>query len=128
MGRAVIQTYNPDSPLLQAAINQDYKAFYDKEIAERAKFKFPPFYSLLKISCRRASAKSAEAACQKLKALIEQELGLKVEGPAPSFHEKNQGKFEWQLVVKATNRNRLLEAIKLLPTGWTYDIDPSNLL
>jgi len=127
-GRAVIQTHHPDSPLLEYAINQDYQGFYQKEIAERELFKFPPFYSLLKLSCLRASAKSAEAAASKLKATLSTISGLKIDGPAPAFHEKHQGKYQWQLVVKSTNRTNLLSVISMLPSGWTYDVDPSNLL
>ncbi|HEY1645505.1 MAG TPA: primosomal protein N' [Candidatus Saccharimonadales bacterium] len=127
-GRAIIQTHNPSSPLLASAISQNYKEFYEKEISDRLRFKLPPFYSLLKISCHRASSKSAEAACINLKALISQNSGVQIEGPAPSFHEKSQGKYQWQLVVKATNRKHLIDVIKLLPTGWTHDIDPANLL
>lgn len=127
-GSAVIQTHNPDSQILRAAIEQDYKAFYDKEIIDRSKYKLPPFYSLLKLSCLRASSKAAEEACNKVKALISGSPGVQIEGPAPSFHEKHLGKYQWQLVVKATSRTRLLEVIGLLPKGWSYDIDPSNLL
>lgn len=127
-GRAVIQTYNPNSNLLKTAIEQDYKAFYSKEILNREKFKFPPYYSLLKITCLRKSAKSAEQSCQKLKTLISQNFGVQVEGPAPAFHEQHRGKYQWQLVVKSTNRTSLIAIIDQLPSGWTYDLDPSNLL
>jgi primosomal protein N' (replication factor Y) len=126
-GRAVIQTFNTNSTILKSAINQDYDSFYMKEISDRERYKFPPFYSLLKLTVRRASAKSAEAACLKLKELIG-DSSLRIEGPAPSFHEKIDGKFQWQLVVKSTNRRNLIDVIKILPTGWSYDIDPSNLL
>ncbi len=127
-GTAVIQTYNPTSLLLRTAIDQDYKAFYEKEIAERKKFKLPPFYSLLKLTCRRSTTKSAEEAANKLKAELVKQSGIQVDGPAPSFHERIQGKYQWQIVVKSTSRNKLLEVIKLIPSGWTYDIDPANLL
>ena len=126
-GRAVIQTFNTENPILKSAINQDYDSFYMKEIFDRERYKFPPFYSLLKISCKRASSKSAEAACKKLKSLIANS-SIRIDGPAPSFHEKIEGKYQWQIVVKSTNRSNLLEVIKKLPNGWTYDIDPSNLL
>lgn len=127
-GRAVIQTYNPDSTLLQTAITQDYKTFYQKEIVNRKRFKFPPFYHLMKLTCRRTTAKSAEAAGNNLSAMLSNIKGLDIEGPAPSFHEKQQGKYQWQLVVKSTNRSLLLEVIGQLPSGWSYDIDPSDLL
>lgn len=128
-GRAVIQTYHPDHPVLQAAINNDYDGFYETEMASRQQFLFPPFCYLLKITVRRASIKSAEEAALKLKSDIENaRYHVRVEGPAPSFYEKLQGKYQWQLVVKATNRNELLKIINQLPANCSYDLDPMDLL
>ena len=45
-GRAVIQTYSPDHPVLMLAASQDYKAFYEREIALRKNLIFPPFCDL----------------------------------------------------------------------------------
>jgi primosomal protein N' len=50
----------------------------------------------------------------------------------PSFHAKVGDKFEWQLILKSKQRPALLRVIALLKTdaksGWSYDIDPVNLL
>lgn len=128
-GSAIIQTYHPDSPLLAAAIGADWHTFYHTELEERRKFRFPPFYHLLKLSVRRATAKSAETAATKVKQLLSDQIkDIQIDGPAPSFHEKLQGKYQYQLVVRTPNRSKLLEVIKQLPSGWTYDIDPINLL
>jgi len=128
-GRAVIQTYHPDHPVIQAAIKDDYQTFYKQELAGRREFLFPPFCYLLKLSVRRASIKSAETAATKLKAEIEQSgAKVRVEGPAPSFRERLQNKYQWQLVVKALHRPELLKVIAALPAGWSYDLDPLDLL
>lgn len=129
-GQAIVQTYHPESRVLQAAVEGNWQAFYEAELSERQKFHFPPFYHLLKLTNRRATYASAEAAAHKLKRLIEQQVDeVEVDGPAPAFHEKSQGKYHCQLVIKSRHRNRLLAILKLLPgSGWTYDIDPVNLL
>ena len=127
--RAIVQTYNPDSPLLRAILAKDWGAFYNRELAERQKFLFPPFCYILKVSCRRttsnAAQNAAEALAQQLRSGPERIL---VEGPAPSFHEKLGGKYQWQLIIKARNRSTLTNLIAKLPSGWSYDIDPTNLL
>ena len=128
-GRAVIQTYNTNHPILKAALESDYKTFYNNELKERQQFFFPPFCYLLKLSLRRASIKAAESAAEKLK--HELETGgykIRVEGPAPSFYERFQNKFQWQLVVKAVDRGELLKIIDHLPANWSFDIDPTDLL
>ncbi|MCL2884850.1 MAG: hypothetical protein FWF49_05135, partial [Oscillospiraceae bacterium] len=42
-GKAVIQTYVPDHPLLALAAKQDYPAFYETEIKARRAMQYPPF-------------------------------------------------------------------------------------
>jgi primosomal protein N' (replication factor Y) len=128
-GRAIIQTYHPDHPVLRAAIDGDYQTFYQQELTNRQRFLFPPFCYLLKLTVRRASIKSAEAAALKLQAEIEaSDIKVRIEGPAPSFYERLQNKYQWQLVVKAVDRPELLKVIAALPSGWSYDLDPLDLL
>jgi primosomal protein N' (replication factor Y) len=129
VGRAIIQTYHPDHAVLQSAITGNYADFYARELAERSTFKFPPFVYLLKLSVRRASIAAAEKAAVALKEQIETSgARVRVEGPAPSFYEKLEGKFQWQLVVKAADRGELLKIAANLPSGWSYDLDPLDLL
>jgi len=128
-GKAVIQTYHPDHPVLQQAIDNDYQSFYEAEIAARRQFLFPPFCYLLKVTVRRATVRAAEEAALKLKEDIETGgYKVRVEGPAPSFYERLQGKFQWQLVVKARDRGELLRLIPHLPANCSYDLDPLDLL
>jgi primosomal protein N' (replication factor Y) len=128
-GRAVIQTYHPDHSVLQDAINNDYRHFYQAELASRQQFLFPPFCYLLKLTVRRSTIRSAESAAEKLKEEIETGgYKVRVEGPAPSFYERFQNKYQWQLVIKTKDRAELLKIIAHLPSGWSYDIDPMDLL
>jgi primosomal protein N' (replication factor Y) len=128
-GKAIIQTYHPENKIINFAINKDYKNFYKEELESRKEFLFPPFCYLLKLSVRRASLKGAETAAQKLKAAIASSgLKIRVEGPAPSFHERFQGKYQWQLIVKSVSRSELIKVVAILPPNWTYDIDPVDLL
>ncbi len=128
-GEAIIQTYAPDSSLLEAIIKKDWQTFYTKEINERKAFLFPPFCFLLKLTCRRATAASTEKAARDFASTLKaSDIRILIEGPAPAFHEKVQNKFQWQLVVKSKDRDELKKVITLLPSGWSYDIDPTNLL
>lgn len=127
--KAIVQTYNPESTLLKAILEKNWTAFYDKELDERKMFLFPPFCYLLKLTCRRASQQAAQDATEVLaQKLSTMSLRILIEGPAPAFHEKSQNKYQWQLVIKAKSREELLKVIRQLPSGWSYDIDPMNLL
>lgn len=129
--QAYVQTYQPDNAILQAALKRDWATFYNTEMDGRRKFGFPPFYLLLKVSCRRASPAAAEKAVNDFAIELQKlHLPIIIDGPAPSFHEKVAGKYSWQLVIKAKQRSQLLEIVKHLPTttGWSFDLDPSDLL
>jgi primosomal protein N' (replication factor Y) len=128
-GHAIVQTYAPDSPLLGSVLTKNWETFYNKELAERRRFTFPPFCYLLHLGCKRASSNAAQNAADAFALQIRRQFPrVVVEGPSPSFHEKIQGKYNWQLVVKARRRDDLLAIIHALPSGWSYDIDPMNLL
>lgn len=128
-GHAVVQTYDPKSRVLKAALHDDWQDFYNIEIEERRKYLFPPFCYLLKLSCRRATATSAERAMNTFKSAInEQQLPIYIDGPTPAFHEKVAGQYQWQMVIKAKERSQLLRILDFVPKNWSYDIDPADLL
>ena len=128
-GAVIVQTYDPENITIQTAIHQRWQEFYDAELLERKTFRFPPFAHLLKLRVLRATSQSAEKAAGELAATIVQHYPeLTVEGPAPSFHPRERGKYSWQLLLKSPIRGTLVAIITTLPSGWSYDIDPINLL
>jgi primosomal protein N' (replication factor Y) len=128
-GRAIIQTYHPDHPVLIDAIKTNYRHFYNRELSERRQYLFPPFCYLLKVTVRRASLKAAESTARNIASdLLETGARIRIEGPAPAFYERFQNKYQWQLVIKAVQRSELLKVIAHLPNNCSYDIDPLDLL
>lgn len=126
---AIVQTYNPENPILQAALKKDWYNFYNNEINERCDFLFPPFCYILKLTCKRQTAENAKRAASRLAQIIAHTYkGIVLEGPTPSFREKIGGKYQWQIVIKAKQRRLLLDIVADLPSQWSYDIDPINLL
>jgi len=128
-GTAIIQTYHPEATSISAAINKDWQGFYEAQIKERKKFLFPPFCYLLKLTCTRKSPVSARKTAQEL-ALSLHNLSLKIQilGPSPSFYEKSNKGYSWQLVIKSKDRSSLLKVVEALPSNWSYDLDPADLL
>lgn len=128
-GRAIVQTYQPDSPAVKMAASRDYDGFYKHLLRERQNFRFPPAVYLLKISGSRATAKGARVAAENLKKKV---AGLKLPveaiGPAPAFYGRRGRQYRWQLVIKSKDRGHLLTIAQNLPANWTADLDPINLL
>lgn len=128
-GHVVIQTYNPESPLLTAAIKKDYSVFLRQELDERKKFIYPPYCYLLQITCSRKQNLTAEQAATQVADVIKG-LSIKAQliGPSPAFKQKTHGNYHWQIIVKSKERDNLLQIIDVLPKNVSYNIDPVNLL
>lgn len=128
--RIIVQSYDPSRPVITAALAGDWKSMYSSVLEERKLFTFPPFCYALKLACRRATSAAAEKNSEQfLYSIKKLKLPLLIDGPTPSFHARVAGKYEWQLIVKSKRREALLDVIAALPkSGWSYDIDPINLL
>ena len=128
-GEVVIQTYEPGSVVIQAAVKRDYRLFYDHALKERQTFRFPPFSYLMKLTVRRATLNGVENASDKLKdELAAQGLPVEIIGPTPSFYARRGKYFYYQLVLKSKDRDHLLALAKLVPADWQIDLDPADLL
>lgn len=125
----VIQTYDPSNFIVQAAASSSWDSYYQREIAIRRKYLFPPFCFVLKLTCRRASSTTARSKAERFAKIIK-DMGVRVmvDGPSPSLHEKVGDQYQWQIIVKAKQRGELIKIIENTPTDWSYDIDPLNLL
>ena len=129
-GEVIAQSFQPDNPMLSAALNQEWSELYQRELAERRQFNFPPFCFLLKITVSRKTEASAEAYALKLFGNLKN-LGLKLQinNPSPAFYERSHGRFNWQVIVRARDRRLLVNAVQRLPKGdYVCDLDPLNLL
>lgn len=128
-GLVVVQSYDPDSQLIKAAIGRNYKQFYDQALAERRSYRFPPFVQLMQLTCRRATSKAAETAAVKLRQRLSAiKLSVEIIGPTPNFYSRQAGYYRWQVVIKSKRRQDLLRLAELVPSDWTIDLDPTDLL
>ncbi len=126
-GKVIIQTYSPDHPAIIAAAKGNFDEFSKAELAQRHLLKYPPYSYLLKLELSAKSAEKAEAESKKIAEAIKT-AGITILGPAPAYHEQSAGKYNWQLIAKSPFRHILIEAAKKVPTAWTVDPDPINLL
>ncbi|MGI9027916.1 MAG: replication restart helicase PriA [Candidatus Saccharimonadales bacterium] len=129
-GEVVVQTYDPENIAVQTAIgNYTWQQFYDAQLAERQQFEFPPFFYLMKIEVTRVRPQTVTSAChQIMKFLSESGEPIKVSGPTPSFIEKNNNTWTWQIIVKAKQRTALTRLARSIPIKCIINLDPSNLL
>lgn len=127
-GRTIIQTYSPTHPVIQALGQGDYWDFAAAELAERKLLAYPPYSYLLKLTCSHKTDQTAAETAAKLARQLQTIRQIEVIGPAPAFRQFAGGVSHWQIIVKSKLRARLQAIAANLPSGWTADLDPINLL
>jgi primosomal protein N' (replication factor Y) len=130
-GRVILQTYQPDHYVIQAAANHDYQNFYQRELNYRQHLGYPPYKRLARLVYRHISASSAEKEARRLAGLLQHtisstEAKADLIGPAPCFFKKVRGLYRWQIVIRSSDPTRLIP--DELPESWVLDIDPVSLL
>ena len=117
-GFAIIQTTDPDNPVLNLAAAQDYDAFFEQEIAYRKLGLYPPFCGLCVVGfagpkeseVARASARFAARLGRQ--AAKQPDLPLRVLGPTPGSIEKINDSYRYKLTVKCRNDRRFRDLIR----------------
>ena len=117
-GFAIIQTTDPDNPVLNLAAAQDYDAFFEQEIAYRKLGLYPPFCGLCVVGfagpkeseVARASARFATLLGRQ--AAKQPDLPLRVLGPTPGSIEKINDSYRYKLTVKCRNDRRFRNLIR----------------
>lgn len=65
-GEVIIQTYNPESPVLKFVLHHDYAGFYRHELNERFRFHYPPYCRLVEIRLRHRQEQQLDRMCMEL--------------------------------------------------------------
>jgi primosomal protein N' (replication factor Y) (superfamily II helicase) len=99
-GRGLIQTHQPQHPVMQALIAGDREAFYDAEIAARERGMFPPFGRLASLIVSGSDRAGAELFARRLAAAAPADAA-RVLGPAEAPIAVIRGRHRFRLLVKA---------------------------
>ena len=131
-GRVIIQTYQPENYAVRAAAVQDYRAFYDEELAFRREQADPPFGRLIRLLYSHTNQAICERDARKLGAAVRrymEESGTSdtdVLGPTPAYPPRLKGHYRWHIVLRGPNPRAVLDKFTI-PQGWTIDVDPVAL-
>ena len=122
-GRAFLQTYQPDHPVLTAAARQDYPAFYKTEVETRRLLLYPPFCRLYCLGFWGEKEAEVKAAGQAVLSLLERllpaeykELPVRLLGLAPAGVLRVAGRYRYKLLIKGKNSPRMRELLWRLYT------------
>jgi primosomal protein N' (replication factor Y) len=143
-GEVLVQTYYPELELIADAARQDYRAFFERELASRRAFLYPPFVRLVNFIFSGTDEKRLEAEALRFRDMLSdaaetEQLKLHVLGPAPCPLSYLKGQHRRHMFVKTRQISKLVDLL----TRWedreprfklassvklTIDIDPDSMM
>ncbi len=137
-GYAVIQTYQPDNYAITSAAAQDYKAFFDEEIAFRLSAGYPPAVHMMAVQFFGTDEKLTASLAAQVCGVIKSERSLRVLGPAPAGIARIKDYYRYVLYVKDPDTDNLGKAREIIEDHLRetemkgcfvqYDLDPVNMI
>ncbi|MFD2184495.1 primosomal protein N' [Rhodoplanes azumiensis] len=136
-GYGLIQTHQPEHPVMRALIAGDREAFYASEIDIRERLHYPPFGRLASLIVSGSDRAAVETHARKLAAIAPRDERVRVLGPAEAPVSLLRGRHRFRLLIKSPRafdlsgwmRDWLARAPKT--TGDVkreIDIDPTSFL
>jgi primosomal protein N' (replication factor Y) len=133
-GKVVMQTYAPEHYVIICSQNQDYQAFYEKEITYRKELLYPPFHQLIKIMVTSEDESYMWQQGNSLAQLLNgwQSGGnypVEIIGPYVDTIKKIRNKYRIVILIKGPDLQAVKKYIKgeaeFCKTGIIIDVDPS---
>ncbi|HOP05811.1 MAG TPA: primosomal protein N' [candidate division Zixibacteria bacterium] len=143
-GEVILQTFQPESPLIDDAARQDYHSFYEREIESREALNYPPFSHLVNFVFSSAREdlviRASKSFRSSLDRIVEQcGISTQILGPAPCTFGYLRGRFRRHLFVKTGQIVKLIKALTAWERSQTrfnlpaavrigVDVDPEDML
>lgn len=135
-GMVLLQTHQPEHPLLQELITAGYSAFAMRMLQERRQLGLPPYGHLALIRAEATDAAKPLTFLQAVAAAAGNSLQLW--GPVPAPMEKRAGRFRAHLLLQSERRatlhamlDHLIPQIEKMPDArrvrWSVDVDPQDI-
>ena len=112
-GRVIIQTYEPSHPVLQDVLRNDFKGLYEKQMATRQQFGYPPCYRLVMIRLKHKDYLKLNPAAAELSSMLRPIFKQDLLGPEYPMVSRVKNLYIKQLLVKF-NREHNAQQVKQL--------------
>lgn len=138
-GLALLQTHQPDHPVIRAILSGDDEAFWDAEAAQRRAAQMPPFSRLAGIILSHPDQPLVEAYAADLarRAAPLRQIGAELFGPAPAPIARVRARYRVRMLIRAPRQAPVQAAISAWLAGapkapanlrLSVDIDPQSFL
>jgi primosomal protein N' (replication factor Y) len=137
-GEVMLQTHQPQHPMLNLLIQYGYERFAEGLLANRQLAKLPPFSHLALFQAKARKAGTVLTFLHKVKQWLSNSP-VQCLGPAPAQVARQADEYRYQLLFKSDNRAHLQQTLSLLRdwltinkygsnVRWIIDRDPQDML
>ena len=123
-GKAMVQTYVPQHPLMQALLKGDRDAYLNTEKAIRENAGLPPHGRLAALVISGIDAAETERFARAIANNAPRAEGITVLGPAPAPISMVRGRTRWRLLIKAKRDVNIQGFLR----EWLRDVKPKGSL
>jgi len=135
-GRVLVQTHDPEAPVIAALVSGDAPGFYSAETEARRDAAMPPFGRLAAIVVSAEDSSEADAVARRIGYSAPKVEGMAVFGPAPAPLAMLRGRHRQRLLVHAARSLDVQDVIRdwLADIEWSpkvrvsVDVDPYSFL
>ncbi len=113
-GKVIIQTSNVKHKVLKYVIENNFKGFFEGEIAERDSYKYPPFVRLIRIYIKHKKHESAYDFAENFAILLKKVLGNRVLGPQEPMIKRIQNYHIREIMIKIDNEISIPKTKKII--------------
>ena len=112
-GKVIIQTYEPNHPVLQDVLRNDFKGLYQKQMLTRRQFGYPPYYRIVLIRLKHKDYQKLNPAATELAGMLRPIFKQDLLGPEYPMVSRIKNQYIKQMMVKF-NREHNAQQVKEL--------------
>jgi primosomal protein N' (replication factor Y) len=109
-GKVVIQTSQPRNPVFDDVVNGSYKNFYNRVVAERRMFAYPPFTRLIRIQLKHKDEQFLDDCAESLARSLREVFGAGVLGPEYPLLPRIQNLYIKEILLKISRNHYGIQA------------------
>ena len=113
-GKVIIQTFQPDHPVLLQVLNYDYEQLFQTQKKERINYRYPPFYRMVKITFKCRDYENVNKASDWFSNVIKSLYKGTILGPVFPAIMRVRNQYQKQLIIKLDHDLKPNELKKLL--------------
>ncbi|WP_017471836.1 primosomal protein N' [Amphibacillus jilinensis] len=129
-GEVIVQTYTPEHYSITFAKDYDYHGFFEKEMALRKAFQYPPYYFLTLITVSHENPNQALEVTRTISQLLAKHLSnqARILGPTPSPLERIKNRYRFQCMVKYKYEPKQKQVLAKILTYYEEQMRKEDLL